>query len=320
MQAAFASMSPAARVPRLPERELEDVFARLLLDRPDIFYVKSYTYRCAPGADWLDFQPVYLYDRAKILTQRQALQTRLRRLLSPAEGLTETEKEAFAHDFILNHVRYDKLKKEYSHEVIGPLANGVGVCEGIAKTVKLLLDELQVACIVAVSEADPAHGVKYRHAWNLVRLNGKWYHLDATFDNTLSREGAPRYDYFSLDDAHIFRDHRPGIYPLPVCPDGAGFYYRAQKLSFTKFEDADSRVRQALRKRQPGFVFHWRGGFLTREVLARLLEDAANAAEEKSKFVSCSVNFPQAVISLRFLDAPAEELREDDAMEAENQD
>ena len=36
----------------------------------------------------------------------------------------------------VKHVRYDKLKKSYSHEIIGPLGQGVGVCEGIAKSVK----------------------------------------------------------------------------------------------------------------------------------------------------------------------------------------
>ena len=34
-------------------------------------------------------------------------------------------------------MKYDKLKKEYSHEIIGALGNGVAVCEGIAKAVKI---------------------------------------------------------------------------------------------------------------------------------------------------------------------------------------
>ena len=53
------------------------------------------------------------------------------------------EKEKYVHDFICDNVRYDKLKKAYSHEIIGPLGQGVGVCEGIAKAVKVLLDVLE---------------------------------------------------------------------------------------------------------------------------------------------------------------------------------
>lgn len=319
MLAAFAALAPTARVTRLPDRDLADVFARLKLDRPDIFYVKDYTYRFTDDADFVELRPVYLFEKGKLLTQKQALEARVRRLLAPAVGGTEAEREWFVHDFIVKNVRYDKLKKEYSHEVIGPLTTGVGVCEGIAKTVKLLCGELGLECIVVLSEADPASGVKYRHAWNLVRQNGQWYHLDATFDNTLSQNSAPRCDYYNLSDAAAFRDHLPSIYPLPVCGDGAGFYYRQQRLSLTKPEDADSRVRQALRKRQPGLTFHWRGGFLTREVLARLLTDAGKAAGERGKFVSCSVNFPQAVVALRFTDAQSAGVREDNAMEEENE-
>ena len=60
-------------------------------------------------------------------------------------------------------------------------------------------------CIVALSEAAPEIGVRYRHTWNVVTVEGQRYHVDATFDNSLQR-GMKRYDYFNLDDRHIFRD------------------------------------------------------------------------------------------------------------------
>lgn len=119
------------------------------------------------------------------------------------------------------------------------------MCEGIAKTVKALCDAVGLPCIVALSEAAPERGVKYRHTWNVVTVEGQRYHLDATFDNSLQR-GVPRYDYFNLDDRHIFRDHEALVLPLPPCTADKGYYYRA--LSFTKPEDVESRARQALRK------------------------------------------------------------------------
>ena len=54
---------------------------------------------------------------------------RVEKLARPAMKLTELEKERYIHDFICEHVHYDKLKKPYSHEIIGPLGQGVGVCE-----------------------------------------------------------------------------------------------------------------------------------------------------------------------------------------------
>ena len=58
------------------------------------------------------------------------------------------------------------------------------MCEGIAKTVKALCDAVGLPCIVALSEAAPERGVKYRHTWNVVTVEGQRYHLDATFDNS----------------------------------------------------------------------------------------------------------------------------------------
>ena len=195
----------------------------------------------------MELLPEYLFDKGKIRQHRQAVAARLDRLARPLQGKSDRDKELAIHAFILENVRYDKLKKPYSHEIIGPLTQGVGVCEGIAKTVKALCDAVQLPCIVALSEAAPERGVKYRHTWNVISVDGQRYHLDATFDNSLQR-GTPRYDYFNLDDRHIFRDHEALVLPLPPCTADKGYYYRP--LSFTKAEDVENRVRQALRSRR----------------------------------------------------------------------
>ena len=74
------------------------------------------------------------------------------------------------HDFICENVRYDKLKKAYSHEIIGPLGQSVGVCEGIAKAVKVLLDALGVWCVIAICGNNPEKGIKYRHTLSLIHI------------------------------------------------------------------------------------------------------------------------------------------------------
>ena len=306
MKTGLAALRPAFPVPRLEGRELGDVLARLRLDCPELFYVTGFSYRVHPAAATVELLPQYLFDKGKIQTHQKALAARLDRLCRPAMGLNEGEKERYVHDFICRNVRYDKLKKPYSHEILGPLGQGVGVCEGIAKAVKCLCDRLGVWCIVALAENNPDRGIKYRHAWNVVRLGDAYYHLDATFDNSLGSAELVRYDYFNLDDRHIFRDHQKLVLPLPECSGDKGYFYRS--LSFTKTEDVEKRVRQALRKKQEHFVFHWRGGGLNQEILRQLLEKCAGAAAERGKTVGCSLNRAQAVIQLDFSDAPAGEV------------
>ena len=296
----FRALATSIRIAFVSETVLSDIYLRLKLDEPLIFYVTGYRCRYMPGADHLELLPEYLFDKGRIQTHRQAVQARLQRLVRPLAGKSPAEQELAIHDFILQNVRYDKLKKPYSHEILGPLTQGVGVCEGIAKTVKALCDAAGLWCIVALCEANPEKGIRYRHAWNIVQLGGQYYHLDATFDNSLQC-GAARYDYFNLDDSHIFRDHEPLVLPAPACTDGRAFYYRS--VSLTKLEDVEKRAAQALRKKQPTFLFHWRGGGLNRELFLQLQAIAARLAQEKGLQASSSVNVPQAVLQFRFADA-----------------
>ena len=309
MRAGFESLAPAIRVARLEPARLAEVYLRLKLDTPLLFYVTGYSYRFYPGAEHVELLPEYLFDKGKIRTHQQAIAARIERLTRPLQGKSQLEKEMAIHDFILDSVRYDKLKKSYSHEIIGPLTQGVGVCEGIAKTVKVLCDAMGVECIIALSEANPEKGVRYRHTWNVLTIDGKRYHMDDTFDNSLQR-GTHRYDYFNLDDRHIFLDHEALVLPVPECTEDKGYYYRS--ISLTKTEDVANRVRQALRKKQKQFVFHWRGGGLNREILNEILEGAAAEAGKKGLQVSCAVNVRQAVIQLDFGTARETELQQPD--------
>ena len=309
------NLSPSIRIPRIGGEALSTLFFQLRLDHPELFYAVGYSCRGSIGAETWAFLPDYMFQKSKIRDHQKALSARMERVLRPARELKEAARAQYIHDFILENVRYDKLEKPYSHEIIGPMTNGIGVCEGIAKTVKLLCDNLDIPCMIPISDRDRANGEKYLHAWNILTLDGKKYHMDATFDNTLSRNGVKRYDYYRLNDEKIFRDHRALLYPAPKCTDGDRFWYKDQKLSFTKMEDVENRIDQAIRKKRETYVFHWRGGYLTREVLIELCNRIGKAASGRRKGVEISVNWPQAVLQVRFTDQKPMTITAEDAGE-----
>ena len=263
------------QIPALEGEELYNVFFQMRLDHPEIFWVSSYKYRYYKDSPNLIFIPEYLFDKKKICEHQRAMTARVEKLIRPAQKLSEWEKEKYVHDFICENIRYDKLKKSYSHEIIGPLGQGVGVCEGIAKAVKVLLDALGVWCVIAICGNNP-------------------------------ETSEIRYDYFNLDDSQIFRDHEPLIAPAPHCGDHEHFYYKEKKLSFTKKEDVYKRSLQAAKKGRV-LIFHWRGGYLTKEVLKELLELIRKAGDEKDKTAMVSINWPQAVIRVQYTDMQVQE-------------
>ena len=318
----ITSLVDEFQIPALDGEDLYNVFFQLRLDHPEIFWVTGYKYRYYKDSPNIIFIPEYLFDKGKIKEHQKAMKSRVEKLVRPAQSLSEWEKEKYVHDFICQNVHYDKLKKAYSHEIIGPLGQGVGVCEGIAKAVKVLLDALGVWCVIAICGNNPEKGIKYRHTWNIVRIGGAYYHLDATFDNTLGKSDKVediRYDYFNLDDGHIFKDHEPLIAVAPHCTDHDHFYYKEKKLSFTKTEDVYKRSLQAAKKGKT-LTFHWRGGYLTREVLNELLRLIRKVGEEKNKTAVVNVNWPQAVLRLHYTEAQMQEcITMEDANEGEKE-
>lgn len=298
----ITALADEFQIPAIDGSELYDVFFQLRLDHPEIFWATSFKYKFFKGSPNYIFIPEYIFEKNKIREHQKALKARVDKLARPAKNFSDIEKEKYVHDFICENVRYDKLKKAYSHEIIGPLGQGVGVCEGIAKSVKILCDALNLWCIIAICGNNPEKGIKYRHTWNIIRLDGKYYHLDATFDNTLGAGAQIRYDYFNLCDKSVFRDHQPLIAPAPECTDAQHFYYREKKLSFTKVEDVYKRALQTAKKGKT-FTFHWRGGYLTREVFGELLEQISAAGRERGKSARVSVNWQQAVLRFDYVEA-----------------
>lgn len=126
------SLADEFQIPVLDADALYDVFFQLRLDHPEIFWATGYKYRYYKDSPNIIFIPEYLFEKSKIKEHQKAMTARVDKLVRPSKNLSEWEKEKYVHDFICENIRYDKLKKPYSHEIIGPLGQGVGVCDGIA--------------------------------------------------------------------------------------------------------------------------------------------------------------------------------------------
>lgn len=81
------------------------------------------------------------------------------------------EKELRVHDWICRNIEYDyegsdknKLSRVIaSHNILGVFAHHKAQCEGIAKAVKVLLNAVDVKCIVATGDSIKADSVCLMH-------------------------------------------------------------------------------------------------------------------------------------------------------------
>lgn len=123
----------------------------------------------------------------------------LDRLVTPE--MNDHQRVKAIHDWIVLRLAYDVGLSRYT--AYEALRTGKAVCQGYALLAyKMLVAAGIPARIVegAVPDSD--------HAWNLVRVDGRWYHLDVTWDDPVpDRNGAVSYAYYLKTDEEIRRDH-----------------------------------------------------------------------------------------------------------------
>lgn len=118
------------------------------------------------------------------------------------------------HDYLVNNVSYDSsISKPNIYNIYGALVNKESVCEGYARSMKYLLDSINVPCVLVIGKGTNSDGRTENHAWNYVQINNKWYALDATWDDPISATGyvseTSKYKYFLKGSNEFNKDHIP---------------------------------------------------------------------------------------------------------------
>ena len=188
------------------EQEVQPLIHRLQYENMIVFHMGTVRYRFLPRKKEAILMPEYRYSKQQyedLVTRLTAVVEKLCKSICTSQSAYE--RELRIHDALCAGVTYADDGPE-SHSIIGPLLHHRGVCEGIAKAAKVLLQECGIPVRVIRGVATDPHGNQEAHAWNVVQIDGKWYHLDITFDNTIS-DGEQRYDYFNLSTEAISRDH-----------------------------------------------------------------------------------------------------------------
>ena len=101
------------------------------------------------------------------------------------------------HDWLIYNADYDLTYKEHDPE--GVLLHGSGVCQSYAMAYEMLLEAAGVQNRLVIGDT-------INHAWNIVKLDDEWFHVDTTWDDPTGG-GSERDDYFLLSDKDIVDDH-----------------------------------------------------------------------------------------------------------------
>ena len=130
--------------------------------------------------------------------------------------MSDREKIRKFHDYIINNTKYDEdfcvLKDQTKCVTTSPylsdIAYGVlfeknGICSGYTDLMAIFLDKLNITNY-RITNTDA------NHIWNAVMLDGKWYHLDVTWDDPISSRDILSHDYFLItteEDLKLEQSH-----------------------------------------------------------------------------------------------------------------
>ena len=124
------------------------------------------------------------------------------------EKMTDLEKIKTVHDYIIRNTKYDEERAQEiknniandeihsSNTAFGPLFTGKAICGGYTDTMALFLDKMGIPNIKVSSK---------NHIWNAVYVNGKWLHLDLTWDDPVVVNGNETltYNYYLLSTKEL---------------------------------------------------------------------------------------------------------------------
>ena len=254
----------------VPQAVFDKVYAAITRDNPLIYYLNQSS--CSVAQDLsghIAICPQYFFSKEKVKEYNRKIEKVVNGLVGQLQLLScsDYEKELRIHDWICQNVAYDfegsdnnkPTRVIVSHNIIGVFAHRRAQCEGIAKAVKVLLNTVDVKCIVVTGEA-LEKGSAGPHAWNIVNLDGKAYHLDVTWDMGAVDSAFQRvpYDYFNVSDQMILQDHKADA-KLPECLSLLHNYFTMNKLNFQSENQMLCCIEKELKAGKTEFYFRMEG-------------------------------------------------------------
>ena len=168
------------------------------------------------------------------------------------EDMTDYGKCVAVHDYLAGNVRYDNellaaLNTSFTFDwgitAYGAMMDHNSICQGYADAFVMLTTMLGIHStqIYGTGSGEP-------HNWNLVELDGQWYHVDCTFDAAFGgTDGTSSKAYLFASDTQMRRTHSWEEEQYPAAEDDSLYYYTVMDLVVSNEAELESKAAEALR-------------------------------------------------------------------------
>ena len=180
----------------LSQEKTQAVFSAIRYSHPELFFWgNAENYGESLDGVTTSFIPDYLYDAATTATMMASYEAKLDAICAGAPTTSEFDKWLYVHDYFVKNYTYD-----YTYTVRDAytlFTENTGVCQAYMLGVIAVAEELGLETVPVTSNA-------MKHAWNLIKLDGAWYHMDVTWDDSVSYATYTSYQHFLCSDARFY--------------------------------------------------------------------------------------------------------------------
>lgn len=224
--------------------KLPQVYQAVINDHPELFYLNGYTYTryMRQGkVKYITFSGRYLYDEAEVVRRQAAIDQVVAQKMAELVKGDDYGTVKAVYEYLIFSTEYS-LDSPDNQNICSVFLDGKSVCNGYAKAAQYLLNRCGIPCIIVNGTA-----LGNAHAWNIVRMNGRHYQMDATWGDPSYKEGGIEnadgvpgidYGYLGVTTDEMGRSHRAdNAFALPVCDAVEDNYYVREGLYLSGFDE-----------------------------------------------------------------------------------
>ncbi|NLL63860.1 MAG: hypothetical protein GX241_06490 [Ruminococcaceae bacterium] len=228
-------------VPSLSDDEFKKVFCALSYDNPDLFFLDNkFTLTSLGSVNY--FIPHYALTKEDYENKIQFVNTEAEKIIIEANKFTtEYDKELYVHDYLASVCQYANNTDKMACTIYGLLIDGHANCEGYSRTAQFIFNKLGIKNHLVTGMAFNEQGVNEGHMWNVVKIDGKSYNLDITWDDysfdekVNNPDNSPSHIYFNISTKDLSVTHEADSDDLwAECTAESYGYFRNKGLLFSK--------------------------------------------------------------------------------------
>ena len=233
----------------LSQESLQAFVSQIRFLHPDLFFVdKQFNFTKDDDTNAIMvLKPQYLYADEEHQAKMETYRNHVRSIaaLAPVGG-NDFDKILFLHDYFVREYSYD-----YSYTIRDAYTffeQKTGVCQAYMLALIAVANELGM-------EAIPVTSSRMNHAWNMVKVDGNWYHVDVTWDDTGGYPSQVSYAYFLQSDVGIINIDKEHIDESMAEPDWHCDWSATKKATEMRYDDAVWRKSQTAMVKGNGMYY-----------------------------------------------------------------